>query len=492
MERIWVMILFLQISLAMLIPEETEMLEGYTFPETLADDDYFEARSLSKGPLFNSVRNKRSHDIKESDGLISHFRPNSVNGYSRKMSIDESQITPTNPVAFRKLKKWLKKKFPNDDSDESTDNSNLPFGSIILPPTQGRRRRSIENEKKIKITSSKDEIKSNINSENSPSPSAAALVSGKFARSPFEYSKIQHEEDSMAMDTSSLSINEGMKSRTPRVNFVTAQQKKSLDRDDTKTSATKSDFYKSPPLLHNSKESTPTSSSERYPERSTNRPSSYPDRDMNNNHYDDRYFEDMYPPPPPHSQPDMPYDPMFDYNLPYDLYMRRQYAYPGSRYDIPDYRDFYPPMYGNDIDSRYYMRTDSMQPSLPASSVVPRKRTIYYAYLPEVVRSPPSVDFRYRSYDRYDSRYEPAPYYPEYYNRYEANSMVSNAYHRPDKPFKHEYRTTKPMKIYNDDMVRNNSSFKEKRFDHERFYNDNKLPMQTYSHHRPSEYDSYY
>lgn len=203
----------------------------------------------------------------------------------------------------------------------------------------------------------------------------------------------------------------------------------------------------------------------------------------------------MYPPPRPMppSHPDMPYDPMFDYNAPYDLYMRRHYAYPGSRYDIPDYRDYYPPMYGNEIDNRYYMRTDAMSPALPPSSLLPRKRTIYYAYLPEVVRSPPTVDFRYRSYDRYDSRYDPAAYYPtDYYNRYEANSMVSNAYRRPDKQYKYDYRATKPMKMYNDDMARNNSSFKEKRFDHERFNNDNKLSMQPYSHQRPSEFDPYY
>lgn len=276
MERILVMILFLQVSLAMLMPEETEMLEGYTYPDSVAEDDYFEARSLSGGPLFNSVRNKRSYALKESDGLVSHFRPNTVNAYSRK--IPNGQTMPTKQVEFRKLKQWLKKKFEDDDSDESDEFS---FGSII-PIRHQRRRRSIENEKKTKSTS-KDEIK-----QNAPSPSAAALVSSKFARSPFEYSKIQHEEDSMAMDTSSLSINEGMKSRTPRVNFVTGQQKKSLDHDDTRASATKSDFYKSPPLLHNSKESTPTSSSERYPERSsTNRPSSFPDRDVNNNHYDE-------------------------------------------------------------------------------------------------------------------------------------------------------------------------------------------------------------
>lgn len=203
-----------------------------------------------------------------------------------------------------------------------------------------------------------------------------------------------------------------------------------------------------------------------------------------------RYMEDMYPPPPP-SPPDM-YDPI-DYNDPYDSMMYRQPYYPaGNRYDIPDYRD-YPPMYENEIGSRYFMRSDMMSPPMPPTA--PRKRTIYYAYLPEVVRSPPTVDLRYRSYDRYD------PYYPDYYNHYEAN-MVTNMYRRrplsdrptiPEKPtIRYDRRTSRPMKTYNEDIVRNSSSIKEKRIEPERSYNDNKTPMNAYFSRRPSEFDQFY
>lgn len=186
-------------------------------------------------------------------------------------------------------------------------------------------------------------------------------------------------------------------------------------------------------------------------------------------------MEDMYPPPP-----EM-YDPMFDYNGPYDMYPMRRFPYPsynnypGNRYDIPDYRD-YSPMYGNEIDSRYYMRSDMMPSALPPSSALPRKRTIYYAYLPEVVRSPPTVDFRYRSYDRYE------PYYPDTYNSYEAN-MISSAYRRPIPervPIKYDYRTSRPMKVDYDYTTHNSSSIKEKRFDQEKPYR------------KSDEYDSYY
>lgn len=185
----------------------------------------------------------------------------------------------------------------------------------------------------------------------------------------------------------------------------------------------------------------------------------------------------MYPPPPD------TYDPMFD-NIPYDMYPVRRFPYsgynnyPGGRYDTPDYRD-YPPMYGNEIDNRYYMRSEIPYMIPPTLA---RKRTIYYAYLPEVVRSPPTVDFRYRSYDRYE------PYYPDSYSSYDAN-MINNAYRRPmidrqpipeKSSIKYDYRTSKPIKAHYDDSIRISSSIKEKRFEPERQYR------------KSDEYESYY
>lgn len=293
---------------AMLIPEETEMLDGFapaSFPEVSPEVDYFEARSLSAGSLFNSVRNKRNsgYKVKESNGLVSHFRPNSVNGY-------KSMFEKKTPDSIHPLENLMRKKFPSRDGGEEGEEREEPRHRLKF----GRQRRNIQTDKKVDNESQKDTKQSNQRVENLPSamkltktsngfassrngPSTAALVSSKWTRSPFEYSKIQTEEDSLAMDSSSATLNEGMKSRTPRVNFVT-QQKKSLDHDETKASATKSEFYKSPPLLHNSKESTSATSSasnererERYPERgSTMRPVTYPDyrnRDMNSNRYDE-------------------------------------------------------------------------------------------------------------------------------------------------------------------------------------------------------------
>lgn len=118
----------------------------------------------------------------------------------------------------------------------------------------------------------------------------------------------------------------------------------------------------------------------------------------------------MYPPPAQYDG----YDTMYDqYYGPPNAYMSRQpYPYYGRDYaQVPDYRD-YPAPYGNEVDGRYYGR------EMPANNQndYPRRRMIYYAYLPEVVRSPPMVDLRYRSYDRFD-QYD--PYHADYYNRYD-------------------------------------------------------------------------
>lgn len=279
MKRLISISFLFNVAVAMLIPEDAEMLEGYapvSYPEISPEDDYFEARSLSASTLFNSIRNKRNtnYEVLESDGLISHFRPNSVNAF-KTIFVLKPNLNQIRNEANQKIR----------PPTETMHTDSVDFSAE-------RKVRSIENEtkkyEKSDIAAKNDSIKSN---ENLPialkqvmksgnfypdlkSVSASALVS-KWTRTPFEYSKIQQEEDSMAMDSSS-SMNEGIKARTPRVNFVT-QQKKSRDHnDDSNTSATKPEYYKSPPLIHNTKEPN-TNNNDHFPERSSARPSSYPD-----------------------------------------------------------------------------------------------------------------------------------------------------------------------------------------------------------------------
>lgn len=113
----------------------------------------------------------------------------------------------------------------------------------------------------------------------------------------------------------------------------------------------------------------------------------------------------------------------FDYRKRYeDDYIPRTpssfYMYPSGAYDLPEPRDVYP--YTNEIDRM------SPPPPIPPyqtgyQSSTNNRRIIYYATLPEVVRSPPNVDLRYRSH--YTDRYDPL-YQSNYYNdRYRSNRL---------------------------------------------------------------------
>lgn len=244
----FIMLLVVNMTFAMLIPEEVEMLEGFaslTLPEVNPEDEYFEARAMSDFSLYNAIRNKRNTKDRtiESAGLRSHFRPNTVNSFKTVFSSQQRQ------------KRDVEKK-----SNEKTLDLN-PSGIISSTKSQ---------------------------------PLASALVS-KWTRTPFEYSKIQHDEDSVAVD-SSQSVNEGIKSRTPRVNFVT-QQKKSLDNNDSKTSSTKPEFYKTPPLIRANKESSSSSSTSNNYNNNADRNIAGPSNSYPEYYHDresDRYNQNRY------------------------------------------------------------------------------------------------------------------------------------------------------------------------------------------------------
>lgn len=90
-------------------------------------------------------------------------------------------------------------------------------------------------------------------------------------------------------------------------------------------------------------------------------------------------------------------------------YPDQYYDYPDRRYDLPEPRA-YRPLYTNDVnDHRYPTAPAALPPPMPNRN----RRIIYYATLPEIVRTPPpppppsNVDLRYKSYNRYDDRYDP-------------------------------------------------------------------------------------
>lgn len=121
------------------------------------------------------------------------------------------------------------------------------------------------------------------------------------------------------------------------------------------------------------------------------------------------------------------------------------------------------------VDDRFYTPTDMAAPPIS------RRRIIYYAHLPEVVRNPAAADQRYRSYERYD------PYY-DYYNYNPMmsayrNPMPNRPYLRPESEY-HAASSTRPLKT-NETM---RSSKTDKRFDvNDKFIADT-VPTRTHSY----------
>ncbi|CAH2982233.1 unnamed protein product [Chilo suppressalis] len=157
-------------------------------------------------------------------------------------------------------------------------------------------------------------------------------------------------------------------SRMPRVNFVTQnkQLETSESRNDkesiqraTRTDNIRTEFVRPDREDDRSKPYKPV-----YPRQAV-----YYPEESRRHYHDDRYY---------------PADDLYRRDPYYDLYDRRRY-----------------PVYGPRID-RYDDEYDNYVPRKP-------KRIIYYAHLPDVVRTPPSVDLRYRysadPYRRYDDDY---------------------------------------------------------------------------------------
>lgn len=93
------------------------------------------------------------------------------------------------------------------------------------------------------------------------------------------------------------------------------------------------------------------------------------------------------------------YDPYDSYSPRIPQYPELYYNYPDRRYDIPEPRD-YVPVYNNEI----YDKTPYPSSNSYASTKYPeyprnQRRIVYYAHLPEIVRTP--YDYSNR-YDRYD------------------------------------------------------------------------------------------
>lgn len=178
-----------------------------------------------------------------------------------------------------------------------------------------------------------------------------------------------------------------LNSRMPRVNFVTQNKvletsesrndKETIQRSSRNDESLRTDFVR--PGEEERKLQKPV-----YPRQAAY----YPEEPRR--YYDDRMYPD-------------------------DLYRRDPY------YDLYDKRRFYPAspvIPGSRAVDRYDDGYDSYIPRKP-------KRIIYYTHLPEVVRTPPSVDLRYR--------YSVDPYRPD--NYYARNGRYDYRFRNPNSRY---------------------------------------------------------
>ncbi|XP_050086269.1 uncharacterized protein LOC126571630 [Anopheles aquasalis] len=217
------------------------------------------------------------------------------------------------------------------------------------------------------------------------------------SRPEFQANVIREEEDSNA--EASVIVNENTKSRAPRVNFIT-QQTKSPDHSEIRTGKEKIiyELYRKPlARLYYERPIPKAYDSFMAPSQ----PPVYPSRSFNK--YEPLHpemFDRMYPPAPHHY--DHYYERRYDSDS-YDSYFPRYkypyyYYFPDNRYDIPmPHRD------------RNYIYTNHLlngfsETNRPIS--LRNRRIIYYATLPEIVRTPPNVELRYRV-QGYHNKYDP-------------------------------------------------------------------------------------
>lgn len=233
-----VIVLYLSgMGIAMHIPEDTEVLEGYhmeALPEIYPEDEYFEIRSLTGQQLLNPIRDKRDSNyiVLESPGLRSHF----------KLSQEFSE-NPQEPIEYKDYEK-------NNDFMQ-----NIAYNKLHPPAVDAESGGFLRKERSVDTTENNDTTVQTPSTDTENLPKAEKQImdnymqsdqQGRWTKAPYEYARLHEEDDSLA----EASINEGIKARTPRVNFVTQQKKTNSELNessDQKSSATKSEVYLNSP-----------------------------------------------------------------------------------------------------------------------------------------------------------------------------------------------------------------------------------------------------
>uniref|UniRef100_A0AAG5D3Y2 Uncharacterized protein n=1 Tax=Anopheles atroparvus TaxID=41427 RepID=A0AAG5D3Y2_ANOAO len=345
-------------SNGMNIPEDMEILEGYDLSllniELASNDDgFYERRSLLEPFYYRAIRDKRETQqrVLDSPGLYRHFWPR------------ESNIMHAN---LRKRER------------RNVNGTAAPVTTI--------RPHGLKTGEEIPLA------------EKQTMKDSGQIIGDQWAnpyKTPEFQAKILKKEDDYDAEASMM-INEGIKSRAPRVNFIT-QQTKSREAS---THIQRGELYRKP--MARTYYVRPARDYDSYmaPSQSPMYPRIYDKYDAFH-----RDMMDRLHPPSPH-QYDQYYQRRIDVD--YDSYFPRHkfshfYYYPDKRYDTPlHYRDRNY-VYTKDIAGSGYPLNPTYRATLPPMSVpttvdpvMRNRRIIYYATLPEIVRTPTNADFHHR------------------------------------------------------------------------------------------------
>lgn len=230
---------------SMRIPGDTEVLDGFNIkssPVVDPEDRYFEARSLVESGLFDAIRNKRSskYVVLESRGLKSHFRrKDNLLNLPTDDHVEFKSYDKTND--FMQNMAYDQIHPPKQGAEVDNFNENFRYPRSVEPEHRSLEMTTHANEVPEKLPIAEKQTMDDYHPERRDQP----MAMDRWTKSPFDYSKVHNEEDSLAEATS---VNEGIKARTPRVNFITQQKnpKSESENDpDQKSSGTKPEIYRS-------------------------------------------------------------------------------------------------------------------------------------------------------------------------------------------------------------------------------------------------------
>lgn len=431
------------------VPEYGQVIDGYSVDDREhqldPEEAEFERREVNRLPLEHDQRSKRSANYKiiESPGLHSHF----------KQIVQDEEILKTNPNRRRERRSADRRSELHSDEIEDVD-------------TATRRHSSSDD---VSVEDMPQAEKQRMNPAYYRSDDSRLM--DKWVKAPYGEAR-SHNEDDTQSDGSS---NVGIKTRTPRVNFITQQGQSSTnnkdepdgpearEREREKERERERDRDRGQDQTSANRPSTDDGyrKQERYPAAYPSKPydpyaSTAYDRYEPSPYYGRDPYRENLPAPAyyPYRERDLAYmdrppagmsrmtPPM---GLSSSLYYRNQY----NEYDeylpriVPNYyysdKRFDMPPQGYPLESRNPYERELYRPYLYTNEVNNRPgRIIYYANLPEIVRTP-------GNYQAPTARYGDPMRNDYYYNNYDAyrgvRTIKTAPYPEPLPP------TTTPTRI---------------------------------------------